>query len=423
MEKDEERPFGYIYQATNLINDKKYIGQTATSRWKAHHNPIEERWKEEIGEAFRKERRGDNLRLIERAITKYGPDNFVLKELDTALSQQELDARETHWINEFDTMNPEMGYNLKEGGLGGSLSEEAKESLSKAISEKYQTDQEYYEKQVSERRERAQDPEWVDKMTEINRERAQNPEWVKKVSEVGKEVWQNPDYVEKQLKERSTRADNPEFMEKMREIGRASKKEIENKREFLRDIKDGMSKREMLSKYDIGKTAYGKRINEMFGLEGPKNYTELKEYLQDKNIEDVLKEINERIEYQGEKNEELKDTKEDEMKEMSENKEEHVPENSESKENLQEAKKGDIAKDVERKDMIKEESSDTEKEEEIKPDQEEKASDEPSMKTRGSEIQEEEREISETLFTLKERNLTIFMRKLLIDNFTQMGLN
>ena len=36
------------------------------------------------------------------------------------------------------------------------------------------------------------------------------------------------------------------------------------------------------------------RIQEMFGPGGPKNYTELKNYMRDKNVNDVLKEIEER---------------------------------------------------------------------------------------------------------------------------------
>ena len=60
MEKDERKPYGYIYRATNLVNDKYYMGQTVAGRWKERQNPIKERWKEEVGEAYRKEARGEN---------------------------------------------------------------------------------------------------------------------------------------------------------------------------------------------------------------------------------------------------------------------------------------------------------------------------------------------------------------------------
>ena len=126
MEDEEDRPFGYIYIAENMQNGKKYVGQTVSSVWDKDKTPIEERWKNEVGDAYRKARRGDDLRYIERAIVKYGEKNFKLTEHDIAHSQKELDNKETHWIREYDTMNPEKGYNMKEGGLGGKLSEVAK---------------------------------------------------------------------------------------------------------------------------------------------------------------------------------------------------------------------------------------------------------------------------------------------------------
>ena len=81
-------------------------------------------------------------------------------------------------------MNPDKGYNLKEGGMGGKLSEMAKEKLSNAISEKYRKDPKYYNKQVKERRERAKDPDWLNKMKEVNREITQNPAYREKMSEI-----------------------------------------------------------------------------------------------------------------------------------------------------------------------------------------------------------------------------------------------
>ena len=73
MVKSEKIPHGYIYRATNIQNGKIYIGQTVASRWGDDKNPIEERWKEEVQEAYGKQRRGENLRYVERAIVKNVP--------------------------------------------------------------------------------------------------------------------------------------------------------------------------------------------------------------------------------------------------------------------------------------------------------------------------------------------------------------
>ena len=65
MVKEEKTPFGYIYRATNKGNRKNYLGQTVTSRWGDDKNPIEERWKEEVREAYAGHRRGENREGID----------------------------------------------------------------------------------------------------------------------------------------------------------------------------------------------------------------------------------------------------------------------------------------------------------------------------------------------------------------------
>jgi len=339
MVKSEKTPHGYIYRATHKENSKVYLGQTGTDRWGSEKVPIEERWKEEVREAYAKKKRGEKLRYIENAIIKYGEAGFDLKQQDIAKTQGELNSKERQWIKTYDSMNPEKGYNMTPGGEGGSPSQEVKDYLRKVGTEKWHNDPVYKEKQMQERRERAKDPEfrekmtninqerasnpeWREKMTKINQERAKNPEWKEKMTNINQEKgkdpkfqekvsnsiskkWNNdPEYRKKQEDERKERAKNPDFINKMREIGKHTKKEIKDKRQFLNDIKNNMQKKEMLKKYNIGKTSYAKRIHEMFGPNGPKNYTELKNYLQNKDIDDALKDIEKREkEIQGEKSE------------------------------------------------------------------------------------------------------------------------
>jgi len=72
---------------------------------------------------------------------------------------------------------------------------------------------------------------------------------------------------------------------------RNANKEIKNKREFLSDIKNKMPLKDLAQKYAISDTTVNKRINEYLGPYGLRNSTGAKEYLQDKNIDDVVKDI------------------------------------------------------------------------------------------------------------------------------------
>lgn len=42
-----------------------------------------------------------------------------MEQIDIAYNQEELDAKETLWISELKATNPNEGYNMTEGGLGG----------------------------------------------------------------------------------------------------------------------------------------------------------------------------------------------------------------------------------------------------------------------------------------------------------------
>lgn len=109
-----------IYKITNIINGKVYIGQSGdiNRRWINHsHN--------------------EQNKHLKSAFEKYGKTNFdfeVIKELhNTPLTQILLDDYEKKYITEFNSMNPENGYNKREGGTGGKPSEETKAKISNSM--------------------------------------------------------------------------------------------------------------------------------------------------------------------------------------------------------------------------------------------------------------------------------------------------
>ena len=94
----------YIYKITNLVNGKKYIGQTSLS--------IQERFKQHIHDASKKYY---NHRPLYDAFNKYGIENFIIEELEEC-NIKEVNQKEIEYINKYNTYH--NGYNATLGGEG-----------------------------------------------------------------------------------------------------------------------------------------------------------------------------------------------------------------------------------------------------------------------------------------------------------------
>jgi len=105
----------YIYKTINLINNKIYIGQSIRT--------VEES----------KNYLGSGKPYFNNALKKYGKENFKKEILEICNSQEELNEREQYWIKELNSQDRNVGYNIKDGGLGGKLAEETKEKISNTL--------------------------------------------------------------------------------------------------------------------------------------------------------------------------------------------------------------------------------------------------------------------------------------------------
>lgn len=85
--------FGYIYQVTNTLNHKTYIGKR-----KGSFDPSY------LGSG----------KIIKQSVKKNGKSNFRLKLIEECHSLEQLNEREMHYIAKF---SPE--YNIAKGGDGG----------------------------------------------------------------------------------------------------------------------------------------------------------------------------------------------------------------------------------------------------------------------------------------------------------------
>lgn len=108
-----------VYEITNSINGKKYVGITSRT--------IEERFQEHISRA----KRGTRGNRLYVAMRKYGYDNFSVKLLLRTDNEDDVREQETTFIKKCDSY--ENGYNCNLGGHGFLIfPEEIKTKISKA---------------------------------------------------------------------------------------------------------------------------------------------------------------------------------------------------------------------------------------------------------------------------------------------------
>ena len=98
---------GIIYSFTNLINNKKYIGQSINDNNIRYKNHLY---------SSQNQNSLDYESPLHRAFRKYGIENFKYEILAMNIENFDiLNELEKYYIKEFDTLVPN-GYNIEEGG-------------------------------------------------------------------------------------------------------------------------------------------------------------------------------------------------------------------------------------------------------------------------------------------------------------------
>lgn len=113
-----------IYCIENITTNKKYIGQAVD---------INDRWKKHIRGLNNGYHDNDYL---QNAWNKYGKDDFKFYVLEYC-KEEELDEKEIYYIELYNAMNREYGYNLKSGGQNGGsrYSDESRKKMSNSHKE------------------------------------------------------------------------------------------------------------------------------------------------------------------------------------------------------------------------------------------------------------------------------------------------
>jgi group I intron endonuclease len=95
-----------VYCIENKLDGKKYVGITK--------GEIQRRFKQH--KTITKTKNTSNKSHIHNAMNLYGIDNFIVYELDSAETKEELFEKEKEWIKKLDSKN--NGYNETDGGEG-----------------------------------------------------------------------------------------------------------------------------------------------------------------------------------------------------------------------------------------------------------------------------------------------------------------
>ena len=93
--------YGYIYKTTNNINGMFYIG-----RKKYLNSSNDDKYY--LGSGL----------YLKRAFRFYGRKNFTKEIIEYCIDNKTLNKRERFWIKKLKARNPEIGYNILEGGEG-----------------------------------------------------------------------------------------------------------------------------------------------------------------------------------------------------------------------------------------------------------------------------------------------------------------
>ena len=129
INKKKEYDFSCIYLWTNLVNGKKYVGQTTCfhRRMKTYRYTYPNAY-------------------MEHAVKKHGVDNFDITILERDVPLDKLDEREQYWLDYYQSYDMDKGYNIcKVAGTteGVTHTEEWCQKHSEWLKEKWATDEDY----------------------------------------------------------------------------------------------------------------------------------------------------------------------------------------------------------------------------------------------------------------------------------------
>ena len=193
-----------VYQATNLINNKRYICVTSRT---LNHAIWSHRTKARAFERRMKLKPTAKVGKtpFHRALVRYGEHNFSYSLVESFSSKEDAYSYKERLIKEWNTTNPDFGYNCTTGGLESySMTPESIERMSIAGTGK--TMPESYVKLMKARVgelnpffgiKHSKEVKENMRQGQLNSDYVQSEETKRQKSETMKKRWQEPDVIEK----------------------------------------------------------------------------------------------------------------------------------------------------------------------------------------------------------------------------------
>lgn len=194
---------GIIYKATNLVNNKMYIGLT--------RNSINKRKSQHF---YNKSNRPFHV-----AIREFGKENFIFEILEEVNEEEaSLEEREVYWIDYFNSTDPEIGYNLTRQIWAGVKDMTQAERIRQYMSETHKKlwqDENFKRERLKRRENSFNSPEYRESQKLASIEMWKKEGHRETIQAKMKKIWEDEAYQKKISEKRSETWKKEEYREKM----------------------------------------------------------------------------------------------------------------------------------------------------------------------------------------------------------------
>jgi group I intron endonuclease len=225
-----------VYLITCSANGKQYVGSTVNGweeRWRGHKSCM---------------KNGRSNPAMQNSFNAYGMDAFSCRLLETVDEGLErLVEREQYWIEELNTMAP-VGFNCRDAGNQGSLTDAAKSRVSESLKQYYTENSmsDETKQKISDALSGRQRPEEVRrKISEAHQGRTVSEETKARISDGVKQYYAENDVSEEtrqKISETLTGIKRAPFSDEHRQKLSAAKKGRKMSEEQKRKIAEGVRK-------------------------------------------------------------------------------------------------------------------------------------------------------------------------------------